>query len=141
MTRSSMVVSRDWQEISVLECILGGLHIGVDVEAHPDRARAKLSRSKVDAMIVDCDVSSVRVELRRFYDADHAPIRPRLRSHIVPVLATVGTNVNEAIVTACPDQVFLRGALDYREDRVVDLDPGIVLCDRAARGLRWRRGR
>ena len=56
MTLSSMVVSRDWQEISVLECILGGLHIGVDVEAHPDRARAKLSRSKVDAMIVDCDL-------------------------------------------------------------------------------------
>ena len=56
MTLSSMVVSRDWQEISVLECILGGLHIGVDVEAHPDRARQKLSKSKVDAMIVDCDL-------------------------------------------------------------------------------------
>jgi PilZ domain-containing protein len=56
MTLSSMVVSRDWQEISVLECILGGLHIAVDVEAHPDRAREKLSKSKVDAMIVDCDL-------------------------------------------------------------------------------------
>ena len=56
MTLSSMVVSRDWQEISVLECILGGLHIGVDVEAHPDAAREKLSKSKVDAMIVDCDL-------------------------------------------------------------------------------------
>jgi hypothetical protein len=56
MTLSSMVVSRDWQEISVLECILGGLHIGVDVEAHPERARAKLSTSKIDAMIVDCDL-------------------------------------------------------------------------------------
>jgi PilZ domain len=56
MTLSSIVVSRDWQEISVLECILGGLHIGVDVEAYPERARAKLSRSKVDAMIIDCDL-------------------------------------------------------------------------------------
>ena len=28
-----MVVSRDFQEVSVLECILGGLHIGVDVES------------------------------------------------------------------------------------------------------------
>ena len=56
MTLSSMVVSRDWQEISVLECILGGLHIGVDVEAHPGAAREKLSKSKIDALIVDCDL-------------------------------------------------------------------------------------
>ena len=64
MTLSSMVVSRDWQEISVLECILGGLHIGVDVEAHPDRARAKLSRSKIDAVIVDCDLDGAGDFLR-----------------------------------------------------------------------------
>src|SRR6476660_6855487 len=56
MTLSSMVVSRDWQEISVLECILGGLHIGGDGEAHPERGRAKLTTSKTDAMIVDCDL-------------------------------------------------------------------------------------
>ena len=64
MTLSSMVVSRDWQEISVLECILGGLHIGVDVEAHPERARAKLSRSKIDAVIVDCDLDGAGDFLR-----------------------------------------------------------------------------
>jgi CheY-like chemotaxis protein len=57
MTLSSMVVSRDWQEVSVLECILGGLHIGVDVESEPDRARAKLAKSKIDALIIDCDLS------------------------------------------------------------------------------------
>jgi hypothetical protein len=56
MTLSSMVVSRDWAEVSVLECILGGLHIGVDVEPEPERARAKLAKSKVDALIVDCDL-------------------------------------------------------------------------------------
>lgn len=56
MTLSSMVVSRDWQEVSVLECILGGLHIGVDVEAEPERAHAKLAKSKIDAVIVDCDL-------------------------------------------------------------------------------------
>src|SRR5258707_13489474 len=38
MTLSSMVVSRDWQEVSVLECILGGLHIDVSVECEPQRA-------------------------------------------------------------------------------------------------------
>jgi PilZ domain len=56
MTLSSMVLSRDWSEVSVLECILGGLHIGVDVETEPERARAKLARSKIDALIVDCDL-------------------------------------------------------------------------------------
>jgi hypothetical protein len=59
-----MVVSRDWQEISVLECILGGLHIGVDIEAHPERARARLSKSKVDAVIVDCDLDGAGDFLR-----------------------------------------------------------------------------
>src|SRR5216684_6256279 len=57
MTLSSMVVSRDWQEISVLECILGGLHMDVAVESEPQRALARLSKSKVDALIVDCDLN------------------------------------------------------------------------------------
>jgi hypothetical protein len=57
MTLASMVVSRDWQEISVLECILGSLHMDVTVEGEPQRALARLSRSKVDALIVDCDLN------------------------------------------------------------------------------------
>ena len=60
MTLSSMVVSRDWPEVSVLECILTGLHIGVDVEPEPERARAKLAKSKIDALIVDCDLEGSR---------------------------------------------------------------------------------
>src|ERR1700694_4075228 len=56
MPLSSLVVSRDLQEVSVLECILGGLHIGVDVEPEPERARAKLAKSKIDALIIDCDL-------------------------------------------------------------------------------------
>jgi len=51
-----MVVSRDLQEVSVLECILGSLHIGVDVESEPERARAKLAKSKIDALIIDFDL-------------------------------------------------------------------------------------
>jgi len=51
-----MVVSRDWPEISVLECILGGLHVQVDVEPEVERASAKLAKSKIDALIVDCDL-------------------------------------------------------------------------------------
>jgi hypothetical protein len=64
MTLSSMVVSRDWAEVSVLECILGGLHIGVDVEPEPERARAKLAKAKVDALIVDCDLDGSSSFLR-----------------------------------------------------------------------------
>src|SRR6202021_822483 len=57
MTLSSMVVSRDWQESSVLEVILGGLHMDVAVEQEPQRAMSRLTRSKVDALIVDCDLN------------------------------------------------------------------------------------
>lgn len=57
MTLSSMVVSRDWQEVSVLECILGGLHMDVSVESEPQRALSRLMKSKVDALIVDCDLN------------------------------------------------------------------------------------
>jgi CheY-like chemotaxis protein len=57
MTLSSMVVSRDWQEVSVLECILGGLHMDVAVESEPQRALSRLTKSKVDALIVDCDLN------------------------------------------------------------------------------------
>ena len=57
MTLSSMVVSRDWQEVSLLECVLGGLHIDVAVEDEPQRALARLSKAKIDALIVDCDLN------------------------------------------------------------------------------------
>ncbi|MGH9512174.1 MAG: PilZ domain-containing protein [Terriglobales bacterium] len=56
MTLSSMVVSRDWPEVSVLECILGALHIEVEVEPQPFRAKEKLAKSKIDALVVDCDL-------------------------------------------------------------------------------------
>jgi PilZ domain len=74
MTLSSMVVSRDWQEVSVLECILGGLKIDVDVESQPERAQAKLARSKVDALIVDCDLSGTDRFLRHLQRDSHFPL-------------------------------------------------------------------
>src|SRR5215467_14258209 len=57
MNLSSMVVSRDWQEVSLLECILGGLHIRVEVEPELERAHKKLQKAKIDALIVDCDLA------------------------------------------------------------------------------------
>lgn len=53
---SSIVLSRDWPEVCVLECILGGLDFEVDVETDPRRVQAKLAKSKIDALIVDCAV-------------------------------------------------------------------------------------
>src|SRR5438309_11764136 len=73
MGLSTMVVSRDWQEVSVLECILGGLHIDCDVESQPERAQAKLERSKIDALIVDCDLSGSDRLLRNLQRNSHFP--------------------------------------------------------------------
>jgi DNA-binding response OmpR family regulator len=64
MTLSSMIVSRDWQEVSVLECILGGMEITVDVEPRPEKARAKLATAKFDALIVDCDLEGTDQVIR-----------------------------------------------------------------------------
>jgi CheY-like chemotaxis protein len=77
MTLSSMVLSRDWQEVSVLECILGGLQIGVDIESQPERAWAKLSKSKIDALIVDCDLKGADNFLRHLQEnSDHGSSLP-----------------------------------------------------------------
>ncbi len=59
-----MVVSRDWAEVSVLECILGSLHINVEVESKPQQAQEKLMKSRVDALIVDCDLEGSSSLLR-----------------------------------------------------------------------------
>jgi hypothetical protein len=66
-----MVVSRDWQEVSVLECILGGLHMDVSVENEPQRAMARLNKSKIDALIVDCDLNGSSQFLRELQSAEN----------------------------------------------------------------------
>jgi PilZ domain-containing protein len=83
MVLSSMVVSRDWQEVSVLECILGGLHMDVAVEAEPERALTRLSRSKIDALIVDCDLNG-SAQLFRELQRDHQ------RANTVPLVIMGG---------------------------------------------------
>jgi len=59
-----MVVSRDWPEVSVLECILSSLQVGVTVHSEPQRALAAFHRSKVDALIVDSDLAGAGLFLR-----------------------------------------------------------------------------
>src|ERR1700687_3921604 len=76
MTLSSMVVSRDWQEVSVLECILGGLHMDVSVENEPQRAMTRLNKSKIDALIVDCDLNGSSQFLRELQNAENPRTLP-----------------------------------------------------------------
>jgi len=76
MTLSSMVVSRDWQEVSVLECILGSLHMDVSVENEPQRALARLAKSKIDALIVDCDLNGSSQFLRSLQNGASAGMVP-----------------------------------------------------------------
>src|ERR1700676_185451 len=70
MTLSSMVVSRDWQEVSVLECILGGLQMDVAVEKEPQRALSRLIKTKTDALIVDCDLNGSSQLLRELQSTE-----------------------------------------------------------------------
>jgi c-di-GMP-binding flagellar brake protein YcgR len=70
MQLSSMVVSRDLQEVSVLECILSGLQMDVAIEAEPQRVLSRLSKSKVDALIVDCDLNGSFQLLRDLHSPD-----------------------------------------------------------------------
>src|SRR5437763_12794220 len=97
MTLSSMLVSRDWQEVSVLECILGGLHIGVDVESEPERARVKLAKTKIDALIVDCDLSGTASFLRNLQS--HQP-------DSVPLVIVSGSSGRKRLSTTGAEFVF-----------------------------------
>jgi len=90
MTLSSMVVSRDWQEVSVLECILGGLHMDVAVESEPQRALARLNKTKIDALIVDCDLNGSTQFLREMQTAQNA-------SKTVPLVIMGGPHCNRSL--------------------------------------------
>lgn len=87
MTLSSIVLSRDWQEVSVLECILGGLRMDVAVEAEPQRALTRVAKSKVDALIVDCDLNGSTQFLRETQRLDK-------RHTMVPLVIMGGAKSN-----------------------------------------------
>lgn len=91
MTVSAMILSRDPAEISVFECILGGLHIAVEVEADPQRARARLAKSKIDALIADYDLAETHALL--------GDLRRRMGPEAVPVIIVSGSNVKDKVAT------------------------------------------
>lgn len=97
MTLSSMVVSRDWPEVSVLECILGSLHIGVDVEPEPERARTKLAKTKVDALIVDFDLTGTGSFLQSLQSQNQ---------NLVPLVIVSGSKNHKKLHSAGASFVF-----------------------------------
>src|SRR5271154_6586513 len=64
MALSSLIISADSQEVSVLECVLGSLRIDVEVETDPVAALVRLQKSKVDAVVVDWDLAGANAFLR-----------------------------------------------------------------------------
>lgn len=121
-----MVVSRDWQEVSVLECILGSMQIGVDVEGEPEQARRKITSRKIDAVIVDYDLpgSDALVKklepMRRGEDAIplvlmSGPLHhDKLRSNGADFFFEKPVSVEQAVHTlAAARNLILRGRLRY----------------------------
>lgn len=126
MTLESMVVSRDWQEVSVLECILGSMQIGVDVESEPEVARRKLSQTKIDAVIVDYDLAGADELVRKLGPTrrgeDAIPLvlmsgplhHDQLRRNGADFFFEKPVSVEQAVHTlAAARNLILRGRLRY----------------------------
>ncbi|HZR32120.1 MAG TPA: PilZ domain-containing protein [Terriglobales bacterium] len=87
MTLESVVLSNDWQAISVLGSVLGNLRIGVHVDAEPATAHDRLLRSKYDAVIVDCEVPGAEEFLRTLR------MNPSCRSSVPMAIASSGVGL------------------------------------------------
>ncbi len=70
---------------------------------------------------------------RSFDDADQAPVSEFFGGDVGPVLAAVSGDMDESVVAPSPDEAFLEGRFSERENGVVVLDAGVVLCQRTAR--------
>ena len=86
----------------------------------------------VEPVVVHRDEGAPRVLRRRLDHVDRRPLGHRLGRHVLPGGAVVARDVHQAVVAAGPEQAGrLRRDLEG-EDRVVDLDAGVVPGDRAA---------
>jgi hypothetical protein len=136
-----MVVSRDHQEISVLECILGSLHMNVQVETEPKRAWNTLSKTKIDALIVDSDLEGTEDLLGGLQDSavNSVPLvilsgrkdKQLARVHEAPFLFEKPISVEQAVRTlSAARNVILDGRLHYHRQ---ELDIPVSLSCRGKR--------
>jgi len=128
MPLSSLILSRDSQEVSVVECILSSLRIDVEVETDPAAAWTRLKKSKVDAVIVDCDLAGADGflrKLRRLAEQDAKPVvivsgsgdRSRLEAAGGEFVAQKPISVEQAVHTfsAARNLILKARLLYYRQ--------------------------
>ena len=131
MTLESIVVCNDWQAISVLGGVLGNLRIGVHVDSEPDSARDRLTHSKFDAVIVDCELLGAADFLRnlRSHPACRAsvPLAIAAQGIGLPELSQLGArfvfekpiSTEQAVRTlSAARNLMLRGRLRYFRQEV-----------------------
>jgi len=130
MTLSAMIVSNDLQEVSVFECILGSLHIDVDIEADLVLAGIRLAKTKIDALIADCDLTGVESLVTRLQTEagpDAAPVVIVSGSKRRNYLESVGgsfvvekpVSVEQAVHTlSAARNLILKGRLRYHREEL-----------------------
>ena len=125
-----MIVSSDLQEVSVFECILGSLHMDVDVEADLNLAWIRLAKTKIDALIADCDLTGTEAIVRRLQTevgADAAPVvivsGSKKRSYLEAIGAAFvvekPVSVEQAVHTlSAARNMILKGRLRYHREEL-----------------------
>jgi PilZ domain-containing protein len=142
MTLESIVVCDDWQTISILGGVLGNLRIGVQVDSEPGAARDRLTRSKFDAVIVDCELHGAADFLRnlRTHPACRAsvPLAIAARGIGLPELSELGArfvfekpiSMEQAVRTlSAARNLMLRGRLRYFRQEV-DIPVSLTFADK-----------
>ena len=126
MALESMVVSNDWDAISVLGSVLGNLHIGIHVDPVPESARQRMKKAKYDAIIVDCELDGA-ADLFRGLQAESSlkssvPLAISGASLGIPELSELGArfvlqrpvSLEQAVRTlSAARNLMLRGRLRY----------------------------
>ena len=100
-----------------LAVVVGQVHVGREVVQH---------------VAIRGDDRAAGVLRRQIDHVDRAPLRQTGRRDLRPVLAVVAREVQQPVVAAGPQQARRHRRFLEREDRVVDLDAGVVARDALA---------
>jgi len=136
------VVCDDWQTISVLGGVLGNLRIGVHVDSEPESARDRLTHSKFDAVIVDCELRGAADFLRNLRGnascRTSVPLAIAAHGMGLPELSQLGArfvfekpiSMEQAVRTlSAARNLMLRGRLRYFRQEV-DIPVSLTFADK-----------